>query len=254
MRLVLLSLIGQFRHHNAVTVAAHLFDVGTRLDAEVAAARCVGFDDHVLVAVVAIENAAGGKVRPLDEDRSGLPPSHRRRGRSCPARRTSASHTSLRLCGGTLVVMPTAMPLAPLTSRLGKAAGSTLGSSSESSKLGRKSTVSLSQIGHQRVGHRVQARLGVAHGSRVVAVDGAEVALPVDQHVAQAEVLRHTHHGVVDGGVAVRMVLAQHLADDTRPTSCAACCWSAPCPASRRGCGDGPASARRAHRAAHAPR
>ena len=36
--------------------------------------------------------------------------------------------TSVRLCGGMLVAMPTAMPPAPLTSRLGKRAGSTFGS------------------------------------------------------------------------------------------------------------------------------
>ena len=39
----------------------------------------------------------------------------------------AASTTSTRLCGIMLVAMPTAMPLAPLTSRLGNAAGSTDG-------------------------------------------------------------------------------------------------------------------------------
>jgi hypothetical protein len=37
------------------------------------------------------------------------------------------------LCGAQLVAMPTAMPLVPLTSRLGMAAGSTLGSISRES-------------------------------------------------------------------------------------------------------------------------
>ena len=41
-----------------------------------------------------------------------------------------ASITSPRLCGGILVAMPTAMPPAPLTRRLGKRAGSTTGSCS----------------------------------------------------------------------------------------------------------------------------
>ncbi len=40
---------------------------------------------------------------------------------------------SVRLCGGMLVAMPTAMPEAPLTSRLGNEAGRTLGSSVVSS-------------------------------------------------------------------------------------------------------------------------
>ena len=44
----------------------------------------------------------------------------------------------------------------------------------------------------------------------------AEVALPVDQRVAQREVLRHAHQRVVDRRVAVRVVLAEHVADDGR--------------------------------------
>ena len=38
------------------------------------------------------------------------------------------SMTSVRLCGARLVAMPTAMPVPPLTSRFGNAAGSTTGS------------------------------------------------------------------------------------------------------------------------------
>jgi len=56
----------------------------------------------------------------------------------------TASITSQRLWGGMLVAMPTAMPWLPLTSRLGKRAGTTSGSLSLSSKLGEKETVSLS--------------------------------------------------------------------------------------------------------------
>ena len=56
---------------------------------------------------------------------------------------TTASITSLRLWGGMLVAMPTAMPVVPLTSRFGKRLGRTTGSFSVSSKFGTKSTVSL---------------------------------------------------------------------------------------------------------------
>ena len=61
---------------------------------------------------------------------------------------------------------------------------------------------------------RAEARLGVPHRGCGVPVDRAEVALAVDQRVAQREVLRHPDERVVDGGVAVRVVLAHHLADD----------------------------------------
>ena len=55
---------------------------------------------------------------------------------------------------------------------------------------------------------------GVAFGRRRIAVDGAEVALAVDQRQAQGEILRHAHQRVVDRKVAVRVELAHHLADD----------------------------------------
>ena len=57
------------------------------------------------------------------------------------------------------------------------------------------------------------ARFGVPHGRRRIAVHRAEVALAIDHGIAQAEGLRQAHHGVVDGRVAMRMVLAHCLAD-----------------------------------------
>ena len=74
----------------------------------------------------------------------------------------------------------------------------------------------LVDVGEQLVADAGHANLGVAHGRRVVAVDRAEVALPVDQHVAQREILRHAHDGVVDRRIAVRVVLTDHVADDAR--------------------------------------
>ena len=74
----------------------------------------------------------------------------------------------------------------------------------------------LLQIVEDQAADLGQARLGVAHGRGVVAVDAAEVALAIDQRIAQAEVLGHAHHGVVDRGVAVGVILTQHFTDDTR--------------------------------------
>ncbi len=56
----------------------------------------------------------------------------------------SPSTTSLRLWGGMLVAIPTAIPDEPFTSRFGTLVGSTTGSWSDSSKFGVKSTVSFS--------------------------------------------------------------------------------------------------------------
>ena len=74
----------------------------------------------------------------------------------------------------------------------------------------------LVDVGEQLARQPVHAHLGVTHGRRRVAVDRAEVALAVDQRVAHGKVLRHAHQRVVDRLVAVRMVLAEHVADDAR--------------------------------------
>ena len=72
----------------------------------------------------------------------------------------------------------------------------------------------LVDVGKQLGGDRRQAGLGVAHRGGAVAVDGAEVALAVDERIAHREVLGHPHEGVVDRDVAVGVVLAHHVADD----------------------------------------
>ena len=59
-----------------------------------------------------------------------------------------------------------------------------------------------------------QPGLGVAHGGGRVVVDGAEVALAVDQLVAHRELLRHADQRVVDRRVPVGVIVAHHLADD----------------------------------------
>ncbi len=61
-----------------------------------------------------------------------------------------------------------------------------------------------------------QAGLGVSHGRRAVAVHGAEVALALHQRVADGEVLGQAHHGVVDAGIAVGVILTEHVAHDAR--------------------------------------
>ena len=71
-------------------------------------------------------------------------------------------------------------------------------------------------VGQHLPGDAGQARFGVAHGRRGVAVDGAEVPLGVDQGVAQVEVLGHPHQRLVDRRVAVRVEVLHGLAHDAR--------------------------------------
>ena len=68
----------------------------------------------------------------------------------------------------------------------------------------------------QRFGHRGEPCLGVAHGGGVIAIDVAEVALSLDQAVAHREALGEPNQRLVHRLVAVRMVLADDVADDAR--------------------------------------
>ncbi len=113
--------------------------------------------------------------------------------------------------------MPTAMPEAPLSSRFGSRAGSISGSSRVPSKFGRPVDRAMLELLEQQVGVARQARFGVAHGrERLGIVGGTPVALAVDDRIAEREVLRHVHHGLVAGRIAVRMELADHIADRAR--------------------------------------
>ena len=71
--------------------------------------------------------------------------------------------------------------------------------------------VDIRQQGFRRLG---QPRLGIPHRRRRIVVERAEIALAGNQRQAHAEALGHTHQGVVDGGVAVRVELAHDVADD----------------------------------------
>ena len=73
----------------------------------------------------------------------------------------------------------------------------------------------LVDVGEHLLGELGEPCLGVPVGRRGIAVDGAEVALPVDERGAHVPFLREADEGVVDGGVAVRVVLLEDLADRT---------------------------------------
>ncbi len=59
-----------------------------------------------------------------------------------------------------------------------------------------------------------EAGFRVAVGGRRIAVHRAEVPLTIHQRIAQREVLDHPHQRVVNRHVAVRVILAEHVADD----------------------------------------
>ena len=102
----------------------------------------------------------------------------------------------------------------PLTRRFGKRLGQDVGLEGLAVVVGAEVDGLLVDVAHHLHRERRHPALGVPRrGGRVVA-GAAEVALPLDERVAQAPVLDEAHEGVVDRGVAVRVVLAHDLADD----------------------------------------
>ena len=65
-----------------------------------------------------------------------------------------------------------------------------------------------------RLRHRRQPALGVAHRRGVIAVDITEIPLTVDQRVALREILGEADQRVIDRQLAMRVELADHVADD----------------------------------------
>ena len=80
--------------------------------------------------------------------------------------------------------------------------------------VGREVDRLLVDVAQQLLGNLGEAALGVAVGGGRVAVDRAEVALRFDQRVAHDPGLGEAHEGVVDRGVAVGVIVLEHLADD----------------------------------------
>ena len=160
-----------------------------------------------------VDDAAGREVRARHQYFMMPSMSHRRIRRAAPRWRR---RSRVRLCGGMLVAMPTAMPDEPFTSRFGTTAGSTSGIVARVVVVGPEVDGVLVEIGQHLAGDGAHARFGIALGRRRVAVHRAEVALAVDQRVAQRELLRHAHQRVVHRGGAVRMVVRGDVAGDLR--------------------------------------
>ena len=69
------------------------------------------------------------------------------------------------------------------------------------------------QICKQLVRDARHTHFGVTHCCRRVTIDRTKVTLPVNQHVAHRERLRHTDNSVVNCRVTVRMVFTDNITD-----------------------------------------
>ena len=127
-----------------------------------------------------------------------------------------AAATSLRLWGGTFVLRPTAIPEDPLTRRFG----------TRGRKHGRLGALPIEILGdihrflpdvrEDVLGNRCQLGFGVPIRRRGVAVDGAEVPLPVHERIAKRKVLDHPYERVVHGRIPMGVILAQDVAHHGR--------------------------------------
>ena len=167
---------------------------------------------------------------------------------------TQASITSPRLCGGMLVAMPTAMPPAPLTSRFGNFAGRTVGSRSRAVVVGLEIDGVLVDVVEQRMRDLGQARFGVTHRGRPYRRRPSRNC-PARRSAARA------WRNPAPCGPSRRRPTGRRADDIYRsrrrrcaPTCDTACSIRSRSRTSRRECGDAPASGRRAHPAARAPR
>ena len=80
--------------------------------------------------------------------------------------------------------------------------------------VGREVDGLLLDVAQHLHGQRRHAALGVPHGGGRVVARRAEVAVAVDQRVAQRPRLREPYEGVVDRAVAVRVVVTHDVTDD----------------------------------------
>ena len=61
-----------------------------------------------------------------------------------------------------------------------------------------------------------EARFGIPIRRRGIAVNRAEVSLPIHQWITQRKILRHTHQRVIHAAVTVRVISTQHIAYNGR--------------------------------------
>ena len=203
----LVHLIGYLRNDDAAAVSCVLLNLRPRAHDDLAAARAVGAGD----AHLAHDDAARGKVRPgqvlhefIHRDVGLVDHRHQRIHRLAQiVRRDIRRHTHRNAARA-------------VDQQVWHAAGQHRRLHERLVEVRHEIDRVLLDVGHHLGGHFGKPRLGVAHGRRAVAVHRAEVAVSLHQRIARGEGLRKAHHGLIDRGVAMRMVFAEAVAHDTR--------------------------------------
>ena len=207
-QLALLHAVGDLADDDLPAAALLALDVPARTDTETAAPGRIAFRDHRRRID---DDAAGRKVRPLHivEHRGvgaiGLVDQHHRRIQQLGGIvRGNARRHADRDPGGAIGEQIGEQAREQLGLLLLAIIGRAIGDG-----------VFVQPV-HQVDRNLRQPRLGVAIGGGVIAVDIAEIALPIDQRIAQREILGEADHRVIDRLVAMRVILTDHVTDDAR--------------------------------------
>ena len=205
-----IDLVGDLFDDDGLAAAAYVLDATFGAHEEAATSGAVGLGD----VGAAEEGSSGGEVGAEDVLEGEFEVGFGLAGLLRERMAMQALITSVRLCGGMLVAMPTAMPDDPVDDEVGDAGGEDGGLEGGFVVVGGEVDGVGVDVREHLAGDAGEAGFGVPHGSRRIAVDGAEVSLAVDHEVAEGEGLGEADHGVVDGGVAVGMVVSHDVADD----------------------------------------
>ena len=205
-QLALLHLIGDLRDHDLPGPAPQILDRPARAQPEPALAGAVGLLD---ARALLDDDPAGREIRPLDVVEQRLVARVRRLDQM-----QAGPHQLVDVVRRDVGRHADRDPARPVRQQVRKRRR-------QNHRLAFGAVVIVAEIDRvlgqtvqQRRRRRRQPRLGVALRRRVVAVDVAEIALPVDQRIADVEILREARQRVIDRLVAMRVIIAHHLADD----------------------------------------
>ena len=199
--------VGDLPHDDALPAVLHFLYLGLAAQGDLAAAGGIGRPD----AAAAHDNAAGGEIRPLnvlhqliqlgfgvvDEVAHRVADLPQVVGRNIGGHTHRDTHRAI-------------------AQQVGEAAGQYHRFLTLVIKVGVPVYGVLIDIREHVKGNLAQPCLGITVGGGGVTIDGTKVAVAIDERIAQREGLRQAHHGIVNTGIAVRMIPAQHITDDGR--------------------------------------
>ena len=201
-----LHLIGNLGDDDLPQPAAQILLRPARAQAERAAPGAIGLGDAVRRFD---QHAAGREIGPLDQGRQRVVA---RVGRLDQMQ--AGVHDLVQVVGGDVGCHADRDPRRTVGQQVRKGRGQHDRLAQRAVIVGAEIDRILGQAIHQRLGRRGQAGLGVSRSGRVVAVDVAKVPLPVHQRIAHGEILGQAGHRVIDRGVAMRVIVAHHVAGD----------------------------------------